>query len=297
MKQVPRSISLRLSDISSSEEAFNQALPAYNNALLLSGFSEKLGFSESERTDQQQRRRRKRKFIWYNPPYSINVKTNIGRKFLSLIRQHFHPRHRLHKIFNMKTIKISYCCMRNISSIISGHNKHILSKETADEERRLCSCPRKVQCLMGGKCLSRNVVYDAEVTNHTDNENNVYIGLTSTTWKERYGVHRQGFAHREHSHGCELTKHIWALKDSGKEFSIRWNILEHVRGRLVGGECKLCVAEKLHIISYPNKDRLLNKNSFSKCMHKARYMLSHVGPQRRGRPKRRGVQRSDSGVT
>ena len=32
---------------------------------------------------------RQRKIIWFNPPYSVNVETNIGKTFLKLIDKHF----------------------------------------------------------------------------------------------------------------------------------------------------------------------------------------------------------------
>ena len=35
--------------------------------------------------------------------------------------------HTMHEIFNRNTVKISYSCLRNISSIISSHNRKILS--------------------------------------------------------------------------------------------------------------------------------------------------------------------------
>ena len=38
--------------------------------------------------------------IWFNPPYSKNVKTNIARDFLRLLDKHFPPSHKLYSIFN-----------------------------------------------------------------------------------------------------------------------------------------------------------------------------------------------------
>ena len=65
-------------------------------------------------------KQRKRKIIWYNPPYSANIKTNIGKTFLNLIKnKHFPKTNKLHKTFNRNTVKISYNCMSNIPSIIS----------------------------------------------------------------------------------------------------------------------------------------------------------------------------------
>ena len=40
----------------------------------------------SHRTEQPQEQRN---IIWFNPPYSMNVQTNIGREFLNLVSKHF----------------------------------------------------------------------------------------------------------------------------------------------------------------------------------------------------------------
>ena len=92
IKQVPKSVARRLSDISSSADEFKKAVPAYENALQLGGYTEKLDYVEKENIEQgsrQQKRRRRRKIIWYNPPFASNVRTDIGRKFLNLLQQHF----------------------------------------------------------------------------------------------------------------------------------------------------------------------------------------------------------------
>ena len=128
IKQLPRSISKRLSDLSSNEEIFEKTKPAYRDALNKSGFQEKLSYTSAQnKNDKNGNKQRKRKTIWYNPPYSANIKTNIGKTFLNLIKKHFPKTNKLHKIFNKNTVKISYSCMNNISSIISGHNKNLLN--------------------------------------------------------------------------------------------------------------------------------------------------------------------------
>ena len=66
---------------------------------------------------------RKRKIIWFNPPYNMNLETNIGEEFLKLIDIHFPKDHKLYKIINRKNIKVSYSCTPNINSIISTHNR------------------------------------------------------------------------------------------------------------------------------------------------------------------------------
>ena len=54
--------------------------------------------------DQDKKKKRKRKVIWFNPPYSSTVKTNIGKLFLKVVKQHFPKGHKLHKIFNKNTL-------------------------------------------------------------------------------------------------------------------------------------------------------------------------------------------------
>ena len=49
---------------------------------------------------------RKRDFIWFNTPFSANVKTKVGNYFLNLIRKHF-PLHKFCKICIRNTNKIS----------------------------------------------------------------------------------------------------------------------------------------------------------------------------------------------
>ena len=62
-----------------------------------------------------------------NPPFSKNTSTNIGNKFLALVDEHFPKDHKLRKIFNRNTIKISYSCMNDTKQIIDNHNKRILT--------------------------------------------------------------------------------------------------------------------------------------------------------------------------
>ena len=58
--------------------------------------------------------------VWFNPPFSKNVATKIGRYFLNLLDKHFPQDHKFHKIFNRNNIKVSYSCMPNIKSAINS---------------------------------------------------------------------------------------------------------------------------------------------------------------------------------
>ena len=82
---IPSMVSRRISDICCNKEHFDKATPAYNNTLKFSGFNENIQFTSIPAP----RRNRNRKITWFNPPYSVNVKTNIGRIFQRLIDKHF----------------------------------------------------------------------------------------------------------------------------------------------------------------------------------------------------------------
>ena len=40
-------------------------------------------------SDKTSRKQGKRKIKWFNPPFALSVKTNLGRTFLKLLKQHF----------------------------------------------------------------------------------------------------------------------------------------------------------------------------------------------------------------
>jgi len=69
-------------------------------------------------------RSRNRKVIWFNPPYSDSVRSDIGAKFPSLINKHF-GNSKLKQFFNPSTVKLPYSCMPNMNSIISNPNRKL----------------------------------------------------------------------------------------------------------------------------------------------------------------------------
>ena len=96
--------------------------------------------------------------VWYNPPYSINVKTNIGKVFFKLLHKHFLKTHKFYKIFNKNTVKLSYSSMRNMASIIASYNNTILRPNIQDYG---CNCRKKNEFPMHNKCLTPNIIYEA----------------------------------------------------------------------------------------------------------------------------------------
>ena len=106
LENIPRSVNRRLSALSANKEVFDLASPPYQEALNKSGYNYTLHFDPPTNTNRSKNRQRNR--TYFNPPFSQNVKTNVGKIFLSLIQKNFPPGHPLKPIMNRNTIKISY---------------------------------------------------------------------------------------------------------------------------------------------------------------------------------------------
>ena len=95
--------------------------------------------------------------------------TDVGREFLLLIDKHFKSDNILRSAVNRTTIRVSYRCLPNLGSKISGHNKKLLSKEaeagSSQSSKKGCNClPSFVaECPLPGLCNSDGVVYQATV--------------------------------------------------------------------------------------------------------------------------------------
>ena len=184
IKEIPRSIEKRLSILSSSKDIFQESAIYYEKYLKNSGYKTKLQYQQPKENNQN-KKKRKRNIIWFNPPYSKSVKTNIGRIFIKLISKHFPPNHKFVKIFNKNTIKLSYSCMPNIRSKINGHNK-ILQPKPA-EPQKLCNCLVKEDCPLNGLCLTSSILYQATIKcSDSKYKQKRYKGICQTTFKKCY---------------------------------------------------------------------------------------------------------------
>ncbi len=70
----------------------------------------------------------------------------------------------------------------------------------------------------------KDIVYNATVTTSNTNSTKHYIGMTASTFKERYRNHIKSFNHKRYSNDTELSKYIWKLKDNKQDFDITWSV-------------------------------------------------------------------------
>ena len=176
IKRIPENINERLLNILSDEEVFNKGATTYRAALDKSGYTYKLRFTPKN-SRRKTRRSRKRNITWYNPPFNMRVKTNLGKKCLHTVCKCFPWGHALGPIFNRNTLKLSYSCVPNVKSTIDAHNRHLLKQTNSGKaisDASLCNCRKKEDCPLANQCLTKSIVYQATVT--TEQGSECYVG-------------------------------------------------------------------------------------------------------------------------
>ena len=270
IKQLPLMIGRRISDISSNKAEFDKASREYNDALSKSGYKDKIIYQEAPK----HKRNRSRNILWFNPPYSKSVKSNVGKTFMGLIEKHFPPHHKYRSLFNKNNVKVSYSSTENMENVIKRHNAKILNASKS-QKTRTCNCPVKSNCPLQGSCLKKCIVYKATVT--SENSKKFYYGQSEPEFKSRLANHTKSFKYRSYEKDTELSKYIWSLKDKEKPYDIAWSIAATASQYKCGTrKCDLCITEK-YIIAMAEPETLLNSKSelISKCRHCNKFYLKN----------------------
>ena len=177
----------------------------YKDALKKSGYNVDLKYTNNK---SEKPKTRKRRMIWFNPPFNKSVSTNVAKTFPQLVTKHFPRSHKLDKIFNRSTVKVSYSCMNNMSKIIKGRNKKVTSKPR--DQKPKCNCRKQEECQWKGTVKLNDVVYKCDVTRPLLKK--VYLGLTEGEWKSRFYDHKLSFKHKRYSNKTTLSSYMCHLK-------------------------------------------------------------------------------------
>ena len=262
LKTLPKSISKRLSTLSSTETQFKESLPIYENALKLAGYKNaKLKYECNSAKDTEDNRvgdlgtwredtganrsrnncrrgGKKQRVIWFNPPFSKGVETNMTKAFTSILQQCF-PKTSgyLYTRYNPRRVKLSYSCCPNMGQILAGITKRRMTEYLKEEKKKAgrartlqpdqpekeCNCIEKADCPLRGKCMTgEGCVYKAEV--ESEGVTREYIGCTENDFKTRWYLHRRSFKQRSENQ-TTLSRYIWELKDKNTNYNIKWSIL------------------------------------------------------------------------
>ena len=246
LRQIPNAINQIINRMSSCKKIFEESISRYDDALNDSGFQGRLEYltpgdhnsrvknnygrtrtlikvGEILNNSSHKKRRgknRNRKVVWFNPPFCRLANINIGKYFLHHLDKHFNRDNPLSRIFNRNTVQLSYSLTKNMYNILSNHNKRLLNElitrdGTPDVES--CNCRNKEECPLGGRCNSRNVVYQACISpmeQQSDGER-VYIRISAGNWKQRQYNHKHSFSNPKHRYQTALSKYFGGLKDQG----------------------------------------------------------------------------------
>ena len=202
------------------------------------------------------------------------LKPTSEKTFLKLVKNHFFRSHKLYKIYNRSTLKLSYSCMSSRSSVIKQHNYKVLS--TTENVDQLCKCRNKESCPHNGKCLQTCIVYKADVI--TNKDNHIYYGASDGEFKSLYNNHTNSFRYRHHEQDTKLSKHIWEIQDKGINLNVKWSVAAYASTYRCGSRrCEFCLTEK-YLIARTNHKNLLNKRTklISKCSHSNKYILKNI---------------------
>ena len=309
IRNLPAMIEKRVSGLSSSQTMFDRHASFYNRALRESGYRYEIKYTaQPNQNPPKKHRERYPNKYWFNPPFNMAVVTRVGEHFLKLIDKHFPKGSEFHKYFNRRTIKVSYCCCKNVASHIAQRN-HKVMKSQEEGEEVLCRCKekdrtafgrlteaemdkKKNECPLPGECQMKEVVYQAIVTSGTEKWN--YFGETSQTFRKRWSGHK-GNIRNEWQDGTALSAKVWQLKKAGRSYVIENRIVKKAHPHKTGDSvCDLCLTEKTCIILghnapselfvLPQGCGLLNVRDelLGHCPHKLKHkLIGRKAPEKR----------------
>ena len=170
-------------------------------------------------------------------------------------------------------MRVSYCCMHNIGSIIKAHNAKILRENTTQIDQP-CNCTKR-ECPFKDKdisCRARCVVYKAEVK--TKDTRKFYIGLCEGEFKERYNNHMSSFNPERKAKPTILASYVRGLKQENEDFVIDWSVVTRTFPINDGDStCRLCLKEAT-AIAFAEAGCINQRNEIANgCMHKRKFLL------------------------
>ena len=273
LKTIPKGVAKRLSTNSSSSNEFENHSDHFKEAMKNAGHQSELQYEE----ESPAKNRRKRKVMYFNPPWSANIATDVGGKFLSLVRKHFGKGTPLYHLFNTKKLKLSYSTVPNMKRLIAGHNKKVIARAEGRESAASygCNCEDGIgSCPLDGECLTPSLVYKAEIDMGEGTQ--VYIGQTHKTFKQRFNLHNSDT--RTGKKRTTLTTYILDQRGKGNVCrDLRWSKITDAQPRHKGDTvCQLCNLEKTHIAT-ADPTNLLNKRSeiLQRCRHRDKLVLTN----------------------
>ena len=186
----------------------------------------------------------------------------------------FQNSNKLHAIFNRNTVKVSYSCTQNMSSMTKSHNKKVINKDV--KELKWCNCRVKSKFSLNSQCQVTGIIHKCTVLSR-DKPNKVYLGNAEVYFKKRFYNPRKSFNNEGSANNTTLSKCISELKETSNwSPALIWSIAKRVPPYSnICKKCLLFLHKKHEVINYPRPEELLNKRSelISRCRHDYKYLL------------------------
>ena len=186
---------------------------------------------------------------------------------MQILDTNFPPHHKIHKIINRNTVKISYSCMPNVALQIASHNRNLIreSKRLDLPTPKKCDCKKADSCPLNGHCKQSAVIYKADINPEVDDKKS-YIGVSEGPIKERISDHRTSCRYDRYRNKTKLSAFVWEKKDIDQKCDIEWSVTRKSTSYRAGSKrCNLCLWEKFHIMKERNE--LVNERNelVTKC--------------------------------
>ena len=145
-RSLPSMAEQRISRRCSDENIFMDEKLPYERALESAGYKNvNLRYNPNLRMGKNKDKpNHKRQVVWFNPPFSSIVKTKVGKCFFNILEKNFPKDHPLRNILDRNHIKLSYCCMSNMHTIIKNQNRRKLDAlknlRTQVNSAKSCNC-------------------------------------------------------------------------------------------------------------------------------------------------------------
>ena len=105
-----------------------------------------------------------------------------------------------------------------------------------------------------------------------------YTGLSGNSFKKRWTKHKADFRNRKDEHSTTLSSHVWKLKDEGKHYTVKWEIMDRAPVfNPVTKKCRLCLKEIYYIMFRPDSASLNRRSElFNTCRHRTQKLLGKL---------------------
>ena len=107
---------------------------------------------------EEQKQNRSQSIIWFNPPFSRNVITNVAKRFLNLLDIRVPKSNKVYKIFTETLSKLVTVAPRIYqSSIIKTYNKKVTNENLTPKNQ--CKRKNKSDCPLDGDYQTSDIIY------------------------------------------------------------------------------------------------------------------------------------------